>query len=251
MNCVFKLLLVLTAICLLQSCNTSRLYYFNDLKPSTQIVPDSILQQVERRIHTGDRVSVVVSSADPSQTSYLNPPLQVEGNQQQSIGYLVSKTGNITLPLLGEIQVKGFTSDSLTKVLIEKYKLYFHDPYVFVNLSGRVFVLNKKGGSVVPIINERITIFETLAQAGGTDYGDRLKDVWLVREQDGFRTFVQLNLNSKKIFESPYYYLQPNDLVYVQLHKLSYLLSTNNPVRNLVFTSVAMVSLFYTIFTRL
>ena len=251
MNYVFKLVLILSVFWLLQSCNTSRLYYFNDLKPTTQAVPDSILQQVERRIHTGDRVSVVVSSADPTQTAYLNPPIQVEGNQQQSIGYLVSKTGTITLPLVGELQVRGYTSDSLTRVLTDKYKLYFHDPYIYVNLTGRVFLINKKGGTVVPMINERITIFETIAQSGGTDYADRLKDVWLIREQDGVRTMVQLNLNSKQIFESPYYYLQPNDLVYIQPHRLSYLLSSNNPVRNLAYTSVALVSLFFAIFNRL
>jgi polysaccharide export outer membrane protein len=82
--------------------------------------------------------------------------------------------------------------------------------------------------------NERITIFEALTQSGMQDAFDIRNKVWLIREDSGKRYFAEVNLNSKKIFESPYYYLHSNDLIYLKPNKFSASISPTSPLRGIV-----------------
>ena len=145
-----------------------------------------------------------------------------------SRGYLVDTDGNIYFPLLGSIKAEGLTKtqlkDKIRNLSIEKKILL--DPIVNIRfLNFRVTVLGEVGRpTVIPIPNEKISLLEALGLAGDlTIYGNRT-NVMVIREevvpgQKDQRSIHRLNLNSAELFTSHYYYLQSNDIVYVEPNK--------------------------------
>ena len=206
---------------------------------------DSLDQNQEIRIHKGDRIFIQVTSADPTVTAFLNPfPSTGAGGNNQVGGYLVNSKGEISFPLLGIIKAEGNTSLELTDIIKKKLEVYYKDPYVYVNLTGRVYFMNGRSGTTIPMVNERLTIIEAIVQSGTQDPYDRKNQVWLIREENGLRTFTQLDMNKKEIFKSPYYYLHNNDVVYLKPGKFSFL-SSNSPFRTAVTFGGFLITLFF------
>lgn len=231
---------------MLYSCSSSnRMYYFHDLQPSVQKLTDSARLASELRIKQGDRIYIHVTSSDPTLTAFLNPfPTENFGsNGQQSGGYLVNKSGEIDFPMLGTIKVDSLTTTELTKVIKTKLSFYYKDPYVYVNLSGRVYFINGRSGTTITLNNERLTLLEAIAQSGTQDIYDRKNQMWLIREENGSRTYARIDLTRKQIFDSPYYYLHNNDVLYLQQGKFTFL-SANNPVRTAITFGALVLSLF-------
>lgn len=231
----FYVLIAIIITILFTSCvNTKKFYYFNDQVPSVQQF-DSLKSFSIQRIQLMDRINIIISSTDPVLTSYLNPftsqSTQSTLNSQNVNGYLINKEGCIEFPLLGKVPLVGLTSVEASKLIKDKLSYYYKDLFVNVNISSRVYFINGRQGTPISMNNERLTIFEALSQSGSQDAFDIKNKVWLVREDSGKRYFVRLDLNSKKIFESPYYYLHSNDLIYLQPGKYSSLLSTTSPFR--------------------
>ncbi|MBR1793265.1 MAG: polysaccharide biosynthesis/export family protein [Bacteroidales bacterium] len=135
-------------------------------------------------------------------------------------GYLVNQSGSITFPVLGELSIQGLThhqlADMIKKRLIDEGHLT--NPVVTVKLMNfKVCILGDvaRPGQIV-VDGERITIFEALSRVGDlTIYGQR-QNVTIIREENGVRTIGEVDLSSKDIFQSPYYYLHQNDVVYVE-----------------------------------
>ena len=230
--------------------NTAKLYYFNNQIPSVQQY-DSLKQFAIQRIQPMDRIAITIGSTDPALTAYLNPFSITTGQNSavqqnaNSNGYLVSADGNIEFPLLGKVSVTGLTSVEAAKLIKDKLAYYYKDLFVSVNLNSKVYFMNGRQGTAIPMNNERLTIFEALTQSGTQDAYDIKNKVWLVREDSGRRYFTQLDLNSKKIFESPYYYLHSNDLIYLQQNKYTSIFGPTSPLRGLVtiLGSVAVIVL--------
>jgi polysaccharide export outer membrane protein len=223
----------------LTSCmSNSKLYYFNDKIPSVQQY-DSLKKFAIQRIQPMDRVAITIGSTDPALTSYLNPFTtqsgQLNASQQNanSNGYLVNQDGSILFPLLGKIELAGLTSVEAATLIKEKLAYYYKDLFVNVNLNSKIYFMNGRQGTAIPMFNERLTIFEAVTQSGLQDAFDIKNDVWLIREDSGQRYFTKLDLNSKKIFESPYYYLHSNDLIYVQPGKYASLFGPSSPIRGI------------------
>jgi polysaccharide export outer membrane protein len=231
------LLLILIVFSVTSCVQTNKLYYFNDQNPEIQQL-DSLREFAVQKIQPADRLSVTVSSTDPSLTAYLNPfnlqMSQSNGVQQSSSGYLVSSAGTIEFPLLGKVPVTGLTTSEAATLIKEKLSYYYKDLFVNVNLIGKVYVMNGRMGVALQMFNERLTIFEAIAQSGIQDPYDLKDQVMLIREDSGRRYFTKLNLNSKKIFESPYYYLHTNDLVYMKPSRYSSILHSSSPVRGII-----------------
>lgn len=232
--------------------NTQKLYFFSDVTASSQQL-DSMKSFAISRIHPQDRLAITVSSADPSLTAYLNPfnlsMSQNSGTQQLNTGYLVNGEGFIDFPVLGKLQVADLTTEAAAALIKSKLTYYYKDLFVNVNLNGRVYFMNGRQGVSIPIYNERMTIFEAVTQSGMLDGNDKKDQVWVVREDSGQRHFVKLNLNSKKVFESPYYYLQNNDLVYLQPGKYSGLLSQTGVLRTVITVAGAIATVMIAIKT--
>ncbi len=223
----------------------SKLYYFHDQVPSVQQL-DSLQQYATHRIKQSDRLQITVSSTDPSLTAYLNPfNIQTNANnasQQTNTGYLVNAQGYIEFPLLGKITVQGLTTVEAAALIKEKLAFYYKDLFVNVNLNGKVYFMNGRVGTPISISNERLTVFEAISQSGAQDPFDKKNELWLVREDSGKRVFTKLDLNSKKIFESPYYYLRNNDLLYLQPGKNSAFFSPTSPARGIITLTGAIVA---------
>lgn len=212
----------------LQSCiSSNKLYLFNDLKPGLQVI-DREKQDVNIRIKKGDRLGISVTLLDPAQTAFFNGGANQGGNMMRR--YIVRSDGTIDFPMLGRVAVTGMTIRQATDSLTQQLRTYYNDPFVIMNFEGRVYYMSGKSGSVVEIVNERLTIPELLAQVGTSNPFDERNKIWLIREVNDERKFVQIDITNKEIFNSPYYYLQNNDIIYLRPSKYYSAFSPNGPL---------------------
>ena len=137
--------------------------------------------------------------------------------QQQT--YLVDTNGEIDFPVLGKLKIGGLTRDELITFLKDKLEPdYILNPNINIRIANyKITVLGDvaRPGSY-PIPNERITILEAIGLAGDLNLSAQRENVLVQREEEGKKVQYQVNLLSKKIFTSPVYYLQQNDVVYVE-----------------------------------
>ena len=213
------------------SCSTSKenLAYFENLE--TVDVSNGIgLNDYGIKIVPNDELKIVVTSQVPEATAAYNLPLAnyasnstvVTASSPAIQTYVVDKQGYITMPILGKVQVAGKTTDEVSSAILAEVSKNVKDPFVDVAFVGfKVNVLGevKEPGSKV-VTKERYSIFDALADAKDlTEYGKR-DNVLLIREENGTKKFVRLNLNDVSLLESPYFYLQQNDVIYVEPNKV-------------------------------
>lgn len=182
------------------------------------------------KIVPDDELKIVVTSQVPEATAAYNLPLanyadrsKLENSSTQSLQtYVVDKKGFIVMPVLGKIHVEGKTTDEIAGYIQEQVAKDVTDPYVSVKLhTFKVNVLGEvQTPGTVEVKTERFSILDALAAANDmTEYGKR-ENVLLIREEDGVKKQIRLNLNDIKTLESPYFYLQQNDVVYVEPNKI-------------------------------
>ena len=241
-------LVVCMAVFFTACTSTKKIIYLQDVVPLKQ---QEIEQKYEVIIHGDDLLAIMVNSRDPELALPFNMPMvsyqlgSNAGGQQRVLGYLVDTNGNIDFPILGEIHVEGLTRMQLTELI--KNKLIegdlIKDPIVTVQfLNFKISVMGEVGrpGSFT-ISGDRITLLEALSMAGDlTIYGRR------DRENNGKRTILFHDLRSADIFNSPCYYLQQNDIVYVEPNKAKSGQSSINQ-NNSIGVWVSVISLLTTI----
>lgn len=242
---------------LFTSCSQRRnLVYFSDLRDSTAY-QSAIMQHNQPKIQAGDILGINVSTLNPESNLLFNAgtlqSLEHGGanaaNGNSAIqGYLVDQQGQINFPVIGKIKLIGKTKEEATDYMVEKLKSYVKDPIVNIRfLNFRVTVVgevNKPSTFVIP--NDKINLIEALGLAGDmTLYGKR-ENILLIREENGKRTMVRLDLNKKETINSDYFYLKQNDIVYVEPDKMKEKQATMN-IRTISiiasFTSVAIVAI--------
>lgn len=177
-----------------------------------------------------DMLTITVQTTDPSAAVPFNLSIanSVGANGQLSTGpgnlqgYLVDNDGFINFPIIGKIHVAGMTKTECEDYIKEKVQPYLaknENPIVTVRMSSyRITVTGEVGHpGVIPVATEKMSVIEALAQAGDlTIYGKR-DNVMLIREDaSGQKHEVRLNLNDANLINSPYYYLQQNDILYVE-----------------------------------
>lgn len=222
-----KALFIIIAVCCFSCSNYKNVPYFQDLN-QTSITKQEITNFSHLVIQPGDILGINVSSLNPEASNVFNYNLnRISGDntdrtpQNSVIGYLVDANGNIRLPLIGETKVSGFTTTELDDILQAKLVTYLSKPIVNIRIIN--FKISVMGDVLRPdvytIQNERITITEALSMAGDLNITGIRNNIMLIREIDGKREFIPIDLTSKKIFESPYYYLKNNDVIYVVPNK--------------------------------
>lgn len=201
---------------LTESCLTRKdISYFQDISDS--ITVQRISQQFEARIVAGDILSIHVSSLSAEASSFFNV-VGEETDQQVANTYLVDADGNIEMPLIGVVPVGGLTGIDAKLAIKQKLEKYLIDPTVNVRIRNfKVTVLGEvKMPGVYTIPNEKVTLIEAIGLAGDlTIFGKRV-NVLVIREVDGERKFFKVDLRSKELFQSEFYYLHSNDIVYVE-----------------------------------
>ncbi|MCF8461749.1 MAG: polysaccharide export protein [Flavobacteriales bacterium] len=211
------LLLLLSLVLILsESCITRKdISYFQDVSDSTSV--QQIAQSFEAVIHPGDILSIHVSSLSPEASSFFNV-IGEDSDKEVANTYLVDGLGNIEMPLIGEVPVTGLSGHRAKTAIKERLEKYLVNPTVNVRIRNfKITVLgevNQPGVYTIP--NEKVTLIEALGLAGDLSiFGKRL-NVLLIREENGQRKFVKIDLRSKDFFQSEHYYLHNNDIVYVE-----------------------------------
>ena len=233
--------------------------YFPDLS-SGKVAIDSVIRESAKKVYPGDRIQLQMITGDAESNQILNITQGKGSNLQQTEGFLVDRDGFVQIPILGSLAVKGLTSTEIRDMLQLKLKELYKDVVVYCTISGRVVVLNSlnatsgggaNGGGVlsIPVIDERLTILEVLSTMRTSNL--KLDKAWIIREVDGTRITAAMNLNSKELFNSPYYYLRNNDVVYIEPNKLNQFLETNAPSRNLLGIVTGMTGLFLSLIVLL
>jgi len=225
---ILKTLSYLCILYTITSCvNTKEAVYFSHIKDSEF---DSKLQSLEPVLQPNDLLSISVSSPNPEATEVFNAPnitntktAAASGNMTDASGYLIDRNGYIQFPYLGSIKAAGLTKpalkDTLTNRLVERELL--KDPIVNIRyLNYKVSVLGEVGNpSVITIPNEKVSLLEAVGLAGDLTIYAKRDNVMLIREEDGKKKVVRLDLTSDDLFTSPYYYLKSNDIIYVEPNK--------------------------------
>lgn len=198
---------------------------FQNIKPDYKIKPGDYLYI---RIMTLDQKSNEVF-ASIAGTATGNSYMNITDQNLYLTSYLVNDSGYISFPLLGEIQAQGKTIPEIELALNKSVSDILREATVVVKLvMYNVSILGEvKNPGKYAIYNNRVNIFEALAMANDlTTFADRSK-VQIIRNQGDKNSIVTVNLQSKEILSSPYYYLQPNDIVYIEpLKNKSYAFET-------------------------
>lgn len=252
-----KLLLSLLLGALLTGCvSKKKIVYFQDIdsKTLTQANYQPVLQP-------DDLLLIIVSAPDPEAAapynlySYNNitaasPDASSGGSRLQS--YLIDSEGNIQFPVLGSIKMAGLTKSEAVEKLRNELKKYIISPIVNMRIVNyKISVLGEvMRPGVFPVATERISLPEALSSAGDmTIYGDR-KRVLIIRETDSVKTHNIVDMTSADFVNSPFYYLDQNDVVYVTPNKTKVNASAIGPNITVGISALSLVITIVALITR-
>lgn len=219
---------LLTMIMFIGSCSGSKqVAYFQNI--------DSISLAASRGLYDAhimpkDQLTITVLTSNPEASAPFNLAVsstvgtngQLSSSASSLQGYLVDNEGNINFPIIGKVHVAGLTKTQCEELIKGKVMPFLNakeNPIVTVRMSSyRVTVIGEVGApSVIPVSTEKMSVVEALASAGDLSIYGKRNNVLLIREDaNGEKHAVRLNLNDANLFNSPYYYLQQNDILYVE-----------------------------------
>jgi len=259
---IFPLLAIAIALTMGSCGSTKDVAYFQNSKEvdlsNSQFLYDA-------RIMPKDQLTITVSTVDQDAAVPFNltvpTPYTAQSRNSYSQAmlqmYLVDNDGNVNFPIVGTLHLGGLTKAEAEHLIQEKIRPYMSDaqnPIVTVRMPGyQITVMGEvtRPGTFT-VSREKITILEALAQAGDlTIYGVR-NNVKLIREDAmGRKAIYEMNLNDANIINSPYYYLQQNDVVYVTPNKVKAQNSSVGSMTTLWFSAtsilISLTSLLYNI----
>jgi len=219
-----KNLCFLVVLVIFSSCATRNIIYFSDL-PQDAVSTEEVNNILDPLIQPTDYVSVRVNTLNPETNLLFNsgviPNIGGGSGNVGSLsneGYRVDKDGAINFPILGKVVLGGLTIDEATEKLTKLLENEAKNPIVNIKLLNfKITVLGEVSSpGTFSVSTENINIIEAIGLAGDlTPYGKR-ENIMLVRVKDGVRTTARFNLNKKDVFLSPYFYLQQNDMIYVE-----------------------------------
>ena len=232
--------LVISCFCLLYSCSSTKavdnqyLYFSSGL--------DSIRgteKMKERIIRTNDVLNIQIysKSLNQDQASMFNIPATASGastggsssgSAGVTSGYLVNTDGDVEIAIIGKVHAAGLTREQLEASLVSQLVNYIKDPSVVIRLPAvKVNVLGEvKDPGVHEFANDGVTIMDAIGAAHDlTDAGKR-HDITVIRDDGKIRKIYKVDITSGSLFQSPAYYMQPNDIVYVgandkKLHEIN------------------------------
>ena len=226
---MFKPVFLLACILAIMSSCTSyrKVLYFPDVKDSAQFKSTEAPEIVIRK---ADIISIHVSSPNPEATELFNLPNNSEaqsstqtGEVMRTAGYLVASDGHIRFPMIGLLKAEGLTKKQLQEYirtqLIER-KLLLEPTVEIRHLNFKVTVLGEvTRPMVINVPNEKITLLEALGLAGDMTINGKRENVLVIRDEGGQKIAKRINLNSNELLQSTYYFLKPDDVVYVEPNK--------------------------------
>lgn len=260
MSCPYiypRFLICFVLVLLTVSCASRKdIVYFQDIedidKLASRVIYDPVLQP-------DDLLTITVSALNMETVMPFNLPVvaymdtgQRASGTPQLQTYLLDSHGNVEFPVIGTIQLGGLTRSEAVSLLRKEISQYVKNPVVNIRIMNyRVTVLGevvRPGAYTIP--NERITIMEALGLAGDlTVYGKR-DNILIIRDKNGEKTYTRVDITKKDILESPYYYLQQNDVIYVEPNKAQVQASTYNRNATVVISIASVIIALISVLTR-
>ena len=215
------------------SCGISQKHitYLRDMEYG---VPYNVQPMQEIRLQPGDQLSILVSCKQPELAipfNIMNGSISLDGTgsttgtsfaRDNDFRYTVDQEGCINFPLLGELMVQGMTVSEVEDFVERKIKegAFIADPIVTATFKNfQITVLGMAGAGNYTIEKDRLNLIEALAMIGNIPNTALIDDIMVIRTENGFRTAYSVNLQTKDLFESPVYYLQQNDIIYIKPSK--------------------------------
>jgi polysaccharide export outer membrane protein len=197
--------------------------YFSNYGEDKLLTETITLNKKQPIIQSGDLLQIIITDNNPAAAAPFNRTTKQSVSSSNSApetqdGYLVDENGIIDFPILGRIKIGGQNKAEAKLSLTNLLTNYLGNPIVSIRyLNYRITVVGEvKNPNTFLVPSERINLIEALGMAGDlTIYGKR-ENVMIINESNGVRTVAQLDLNDKAILDSPNFYLQPNDIVYVE-----------------------------------
>lgn len=251
-----KLLKLALLVLLLNSCaSRDKIVYMNNVENSQQ----EISNFYEPTIQPDDILSIIISSSNPELVKMFNvgfivsqPQVEQSAGQQRLQSYMVDKDGYIDFPTLGRIKISDYTTNQAADLLKEKLKSQVID--ITVNVRILNFKISVQGEVNRPgthnVESQRITLLQALSMAGDlTIYGKR-KNILIIREQNGKRTFNRVDITKSDFIDSDFYYLKQNDLVYVEPNNTKVNSSVVGPNVTLALSAASLLLSIIVVLTR-
>lgn len=221
-------ILILTVMMFSSCVSRKEIVYFQGLEKAGEVMDENI--NTSLKVKPNDLLTISVAAAEQEAALPFNLPvvgvpqggaelggLSVNGRQQLQT-YLVDSDGNIEFPVLGTIEVAGFSRQELSAKLKAKISEYVQEPIVNVRIVNfQVSVLgevNRPG--TFDVNDEYLSLPKALGLAGDLSIYGRRDNILVMREQDGKKVHKYLDLTNPEVRSSPFYYLQQNDVIYVE-----------------------------------
>ena len=225
-----RLAIIMAGILLvLSSCTSSKKLIYLQENKKNMVNNQEITNSLELKIQDDDLLYITMSSKDAElmepfkNSTLIGSSTGSNSTSGAATGFLVDNDGNINIPNLGKIYVRGLSCTEVAEK-IEKLLImgnYIKDPVVAVRLGNfKVTVLGEVGSpGAVSVVGNRITILEALSRSGDLKPTGKRRNVKILREQDGVRNIYTVDITSADLASSPYYYLAQNDIIYVEPNK--------------------------------
>jgi polysaccharide export outer membrane protein len=219
-NKLFPLLIIL----LISSCASKKdfVYFQGSEEVKTNLYFEPKLQQddfLNIIIFGCDEESLKIFNIPPSTTNTTNRGYYVGASASQ--GYLINEKGEIDFPVIGKIKVGGLSRDEAADLIKTKLSVYLKDPKVSIQIQNfKITILGDvKNPGTIQVPNERITLIEALGIVGDLNITAIRKNVLILRNENGKNKEYRIDLSKKDFLNSPVYYLNQNDVIYVEANK--------------------------------
>lgn len=234
-------------ITIVSSCASRKNYvYFAD---DNKIETKDTLISYTPKLKPDDILGITVSSIDMDATKPFNQSIvsytssgQIYGNPT-SHGYLIDSEGMIEFPVIGKIKISGLNRMEAADLIKEKLKSYIKDPIIIVRiLNFKVTIIGdvrNPGSYTIP--NERITILDALGLAGDLNITGLRNNILVIREIDGKKIGIRIDITSSSFLSSPVYYLNQNDVVYVEQNKTKINSARSSSNTGVVLSSISLL----------
>lgn len=252
-NKIFQFLCIFSLV-IITSCGSRKdIVYFQNQEQLT-----TSFEQYIPKIQPTDQLAIVISASDVAAAAPFNQlsTIQTTSNSNSlspySPTYTVDESGNISLPMVGNVKVGGLTRGQAIETIKEKVSKYIVNPGVNVNfVNFRISVLgevSRPGSFIVP--TERITLLDALGMAGDMTIKGKRENITVIRESNGVKERHSVNLTSESALNSPVYYLAQNDVVYVEPNSAQVSASKFTPNYSLWISMAGVIISVISVLTR-
>ncbi|MBR5378311.1 MAG: polysaccharide biosynthesis/export family protein [Bacteroidales bacterium] len=232
-----------------------KMLYLKDVQMATESQSVNYVNErtVDYKLQPGDNLFIrIINTIDEKSVASLTGDNNLRANMSTDASiylqsYTLDEQGCIELPLTGKIELKGLTVDGAKDKMQEMLNKYFNQTTLIVKLSN--FNLTVLGEVVKPgmykVYQSQINLFEAVAMAGNMTNFAKNDAVKIIRQTDNGSEVVTVDMGSADILTSPYYYLKPNDIIYVEPLKIKQWGFTTFPYS----TAISIVTLGVTLYS--